>query len=715
MMNKLNACIKPLVVSFFPLTLLAAGIAQAQTTPDTGRVLQQLPAPVVAPLPEHDTGLAIEAAPLTELPPGGDQLLLGGVAFSGNTRFSDEELLVLLADALGQSLDLAGLQSLANRISEHYRRQGYPFARAYLPPQEVADGGVLQIRVLEGRYGQVKVEGDPEQVEGLTPYLAPLQPGELIDAAQMERSILLMSDLPGSRVAPIMRPGQQRGEGDLVVRALDEPRYHLELGLDNHGNRYTGNWRTHAEIRANRLLVMGDELALRGMYTEEGMWLGRLSWSRPLGVSGLRGQVSAARTDYELGRELASSGIRGQADVFGVTVTYPLHRSQQSNLLLSGGYQYKALDTYIPSLGNDEKSSHALPLTLQFDRRDAWGGGGLFYGSLSWTPGHLTLDAADADSLNTAGLFHKVSLELTRLQRIDERYTLFGRLASQWTSGNLDSSEGFSLGGANAVRAYPSGEAAGDLGWFVQSELRYSLTEQWTPYLFVDAGGVRVNASPTVSSGDPSRHLSGAGPGVRFSQGRWSFDTSLAWRISGEEAEAEGKDRNLHFWFSTTYQFAAPVTPWQERMTERPLLPEVVSTPAVAAIEVEDAGRPDMDQQAVLLAGVLFSLDAWANAWRDRDPAGYLILYAETFRSADGLDPARWERQRYVRLSQPDFIELELKSLVVVFEGDQRAIATFDQGYESNRYSSRVRKELVLEHNPYAGWLIVSERILARY
>ena len=50
---------------------------------------------------------------------------------------------------------------------------------------------------------------------------------------------------------------------------------------------------------------MGDQLSLRSLYTEEGMWYGSLDYSLPLGGSGLRGKVGYAHTYYELGKEFA--------------------------------------------------------------------------------------------------------------------------------------------------------------------------------------------------------------------------------------------------------------------------------------------------------------------------------------------------------------------------------------------------------------------------
>ena len=134
--------------------------------------------------------------------------------------------------------------------------------------------------------------------------------------------------------------------------------------------------------------------------------------------------------------------------------------------------------SYFFTLTRDEpkKSSHSLPLTLQFDHRDNGLGGGITFGSLVLTPGQLDLASGATDLLNTEGSYQKVNLDVVRLQATAlNGLTVYGRASGQWADVNLDSSEGFSIGGMSGVRAYPSGEASGDTGWLAQLELRYQL------------------------------------------------------------------------------------------------------------------------------------------------------------------------------------------------------------------------------------------------
>ncbi len=538
---------------------IVAASAWGQALPDAGQVLQEvLPRLLLPPTPPA----TLDLRPSEGVPPaaGGAQVTLQGVRLSGHSVFTEAELLSVLGEVKGE-YDLSGLQALAAKLTAHYRANGYPFARALLPAQKL-DGGVLEIQIVEGRYGQVKAEG--ERAGEAQVFLAPLQPGAVIASDALERATLILADQPGITISPILRPGQETGTGDLVVNVSREPLLAGDVGLDNHGNRYTGEYRARANIQLDSPFMLGDQIVLRALYSDEDLWLGSLSYSLPLGASGLRGSVGYSHTAYELGKDFKNLGATGTAKVTSLGLSYPLIRSQPRNLTLSATYQHKRLNDQ-QQLANtdDDKRSEVLPLTLAFDQRDGLLGGGITYGSLGYTIGRMkldaTLEAADiARGQNTRGGFDKWNLDIARVQTTPvQNLTLFGRLSSQWAGKNLDSSEGFGLGGANGVRAYPQGEGNGDEGWLVQLEARLRLGAV-NPYLFYDHGRVSFNAENanlTTPANPNQREIAGAGLGVRYVQGPWNMDASLAWRTKGGAPQSDTKDRHPRLWVTAGYRF----------------------------------------------------------------------------------------------------------------------------------------------------------------
>lgn len=547
------------------LTLPAIALAQVAPTipraPDAGRLLQEQKAPPAPPResPDFKFEQPLPAAGLA----GGATVTLGSVSFAGNTLIDSATLLAVLGEVVGKSYDMAGLRGLSDQISAHYRAAGYPFARAYLPPQPLTDGQ-LRIELVEGRYGAVKATGEePVLLELAQGFLSALTPGTVIESAALERATLILDDQPGLKVSPILRPGKDVGTGDLDVYVQREPGLSGEVGIDNHGNRFTGAQRLRANLQWDNPLNIADQITLKTIYSDEDMWLGSLGYSLPVGTSGLRGNIGYAQTYYQLAKNFDDLDATGTAKVSSLGLTYPILRSQRANLNVALTYQHKKLNDQQDATDIDEnKTSDSVPITLSFDQRDGWGGGGVTYGSVTYTVGDLSLDDAlevldRRTQLDTRGGFQKLNLDVVRLQALPSGFTLYGRVSGQWAGGNLDSSEGFSLGGASAVRAYPSGEGTGDEGWLTQIELRYAFGP-YSPYVFHDAGRVTINAKDdNLVPAVPINHrsISGTGLGLRYQRGDWNMDATLAWKTHGGDAESDSTQRDPRVWVSIGSKF----------------------------------------------------------------------------------------------------------------------------------------------------------------
>lgn len=535
------------------LALLCSQATQAQTAPDAGRLLQEQSRqlPQLPKTPDFH----IQAPSTQRVAPGGPQVLLNAVQFEGNSALASAALQACLGtDVLGKSHDLAGLQDVADKVSACYWAAGYPFARAFVPAQNMQDGA-LRLQIVEGRYGQVRIVGD-EKAQSAAAYLAPLKSGEVITNAPLERATLLMSDLPGYWLQPVMQPGEAEGTGDLLLNMQSNVPVTGQVGADNMGNRYTGMYRARLDLQINSPLVAGDQINLNGVKSNGHMTFGTLGYSLPVGGDGLRLTASVAKSEYQLGDKFASANAHGTADVASAGMAYALLRSRDQNFNLSAQLQQKRMHDLKDGLDN-RKNSTVLPITLGFDRRDDWLGGGVMYGSLGYVSGKLKLDtdlaATDAETAHTAGYFSKWTLDVVRKQSLPDGLEGNVRLAGQMSNKNLDSSEKFGLGGAFGVRAYPTGEALGDRGWLVQAELR-GQWDEFSPYAFVDAGAVKAVNQPWDPSATNLRKLMGSGVGVRTSQGDWSVDASLAWRMQGGVPQSDPADRKPRMWVSLSYK-----------------------------------------------------------------------------------------------------------------------------------------------------------------
>jgi hemolysin activation/secretion protein len=536
----------------------AAAVCAQATPPNAGDVLRNTT--IRSPLPPVASPSPLDSSILTPkvTATGGPSVLVRDIQLDGNTVFTDQELKAVVADGLGVMLDLAGMKALARRISDHYRKNGYQFARAAVRAQEFKDG-VLRLTVLEGRYGKIRLTGEPELVAGATPYFASLQPQGLIESHQLERTMLIFDGNPGLSVVPSASPGVTPGTSDLDVLIRMQTIQGGDVGVDNAGSRYTGYYRAHVSWYHNSLAAFGDRAMAMLMVTDQSMVLGSLDYERPWGAEGIRWRVGYSRTSYALAEEFASLDASGLANVWSIGLSYPLVRSQATNLTLTAGVQHKDLrDEFAAVSLNQEKNTWSVPLALRYDHHDGLFGGAVSYGSLTGTVGRLSMDDAltstDEATARRAGSYGKLDFDIARIQSFTPALSAYARFSSQWASGNLDSSERLAVGGFEGVRAYPVGEGAGDAGWIAQAELRYVVGD-FAPYLFYDASHTRINQSPWDAASDQSHNLSGAGVGVRYLHDLWSGNLSISWRADGGRPTQDVGDINYRIAFALNRNF----------------------------------------------------------------------------------------------------------------------------------------------------------------
>jgi hemolysin activation/secretion protein len=532
------------------ISFLTLGInALAVEAPTTGQILQEQRSAPVRPIQRES--LKIEPYKPEAVEPGGAKVKLEKITFYGNTAFNEAKLMAAAGKVVGNEFDLAGLQKIADRIAEYYRRHGYLFVRVVLPPQTIGTGRV-KMEIIEGRYGELRTSGDSKLAAAAQKWLLPLGEGNVIRQEELERSTLLLSDLPGVLTQPVMRPGLRVGTGDLDVAVKSQDKYNFNVGVDNHGSRFTGYYRARANLAINSPTMLGDQLLIGVVRSDSDLTLGNTNYSRPLGTNGLRAQVGLAYTSYSLGKEF--SGRSGTALVGNTGLTYQLLRSNVANLTLGGSLVRKNLNDVIS--GSTYKFPNSIPLSLQFDLRDQLMGPAITFGSVVFTYGSLSLDSSlrlSDSSARTEGRYKKFNVDVIRQQQLPRDVLISIRGSAQYTNQNLDSSEDFILGGPTGIRAYPTGEAAGDRGWLTQLELQRRYGD-YTPYMFYDYGRIDTNAR--LANGTRlSKQRAGAGLGLRYNTGNLIADAIIARRTSSELAESDTTNPPVQAWITMTYRY----------------------------------------------------------------------------------------------------------------------------------------------------------------
>ena len=483
---------------------------------------------------------------------------VAGFTFSGNTLIPDAELQPKVQEFVGKELNFEGLNDAATEVRAYYRSRGYFLAQAYLPEQTIR-GGVVEITIIEGRWGIIELDKKPSTrlSTGLLAGIlgAHLHQGGVITETGLERPLLLISDLPDASVTTELRPSDTVGAANLRVNV--DPSGGLVTGqvdADNHGNRFTGEYRYGASVNVNSPFEYGDRFSARVFTTDEKMSYGRVAYDLPLGYWGTRVGASYSQFDYSLSKDFAALQANGEGAVTSVYLFHPIVRTRNSNLILNLGSDQKRLVDRIESttpITKTEQQIDTYKAGLVGDFRDGFLGGGLNAWSVTFSWGNLgtTAAAAGTDTRGTEGNFNKTNVDLRRQQRLTEEASYLFSFSGQWASKNLSSAEKISLGGPNGVRAYPVGEATADQGHVIQNELRYIvpgfkfLNGDLTLVGFFDYGWAQINRNPArdpttgvVTDSENIRSFSGYGLGSSLGkEGNFLLKISAAWAYTYDE------------------------------------------------------------------------------------------------------------------------------------------------------------------------------------
>ncbi len=498
-----------------------------------GQILRQIE-PRQAPAPSgNKTGLIMPKKKHRPVPEG-VSFKVNRIRITGNTLFRTATLHALVAGSEHRSLNLKQLNALAGRITDYYHRHGYSLTRAVIPAQEI-ENGVVEIRVLEARYGKVNLNDYSRVRKGLLEStLSPLQSGRRIRDRSLNRSMLLLSDIPGIAVNATLKAGKTVGTSNIDVNVHNLPMLTGQLSTNNFGNKYTGRVRGGLALQLNNPLHLGDQLSFNGITTGRGVNFGQLGYQTVLNGYGTRMGAGYAVLDYILGGALGNLGGHGTARVGRSWLSQSLYRSRGLNVYTRLQYNNKRLRDHIDvSQIRTDRHLQDGAISLSGNMRDSFISGAVSAWNVRWTSGRVKFDnftagLVDAVTARTAGNFTKWNGRFSRLQGLGRRNSLLLAVSGQWSTHNLDSVEKLVVGGPRGVRAYDIGILSADSGYLARVELRHQFTPNWQVFALFDNQRVRINNRPWYA-GVNEATLSGAGGGIRFNAAsRWHAEVAVA-------------------------------------------------------------------------------------------------------------------------------------------------------------------------------------------
>lgn len=485
---------------------------------------------------------------------------------SGNKSVSTDELLAAIEKYKGKELSINQLLEIADILTRKYWEKGYVTSFAYIPVQKL-ERGILEIEIVEGSIGDIIVKNNKYYTTSfINRYLEDVKKEPILKNRTLERSLLLLNEFPKLNATSTLTKGQQPGTTDIVIDIKEPyPPVNFSVFYNNFGSRYTGEHRLGASVGIGNLTKNGDILSLNGVVNAEDfdqMNYWKAGYQIPIGGKGLKAGIDYSKMEYEIGGELSILGIEGEAEVFGLDISYPLIRAREKNLYITGGIRHKYYENFLfeKTYTTSRDDYSVLELGISGDR--FIGKNHLFY-SLKSTMGLGEVFGMDDDDYTsssrpgiTDGDWTKFTLDITNITKIG-KVQLITRGSGQVATDNLLTSEQFTIGGPDSVRGYPAGEYLGDYGFLLSEEIRIPVSvkkgdegKYFNLALFADYGRTYYKDE---LAGDEEGELASVGAGIRiYAPCTFNVRFDAAYPVSSEEAS---DDNDWRYWLNVSWTF----------------------------------------------------------------------------------------------------------------------------------------------------------------
>ena len=461
----------------------------------------------------------------------GPSFLLQGVKITGATIFNDNDLKIIYGPYLNKNVTFQDIESIAKDIETKYKEKGYFTTTVYIPEQDIKEG-VVEVRVAEGRMGNLDVEGNKWFSADFIKKFFHLKKNEILNIETVQRDILRLNKNPDLEIKTIISKGRDPQTSDISLKVESKLPWHIGFLEDNRGSRLTGRYRSMLFARSSNLSGSGDTLFISSLYS--GNSNGQTaSYSVPLGTYGTRFNLDATYFKMKLGKEYKVNEITGDTQILSPYFSWELALTEDSEANANLGMDIKSIkkktdqevssndQLRIPFFGFDLSKTDPAGRT-DFSPRFNFGTSGFLGAS------HRNHDTSSR--AGTGGSFFKYEHSLDRIQKMFQGSYISIHTQFLMGSHTLASSEQLQIGGADSVRGYPEGDYSADLGGYMNLDWTFPmylipkgltligqsvpLRYQIEPVIFVDLGGGKLKK--TLNGEKKDKFLAGVGGGLRF-------------------------------------------------------------------------------------------------------------------------------------------------------------------------------------------------------
>ena len=493
-------------------------------------------------------------------------LYLKHIEFSGNTIFSDQDLAIISRPYEGRLITAEELQTLRRELTLHYIKQGYVNSGAVIPDQKITEGHI-EIKIIEGQLNQIDIISDNRLRSSYIRKRLQLGNESTLNFNILRKQIqLLYKDRLIDRINANFLPGINPGESILQVEVQESRPYELGISFNNHRSPNIGSLRGELYGAVYNLTGFGDVLTARYGRTD-GIDDWSIAYAIPLTAYDTRLTLFYDTSDADIINEAFKGiNISSETENFGLTLSHPLYRTVQSELITSLTLEKRRSQSHIPVLTGssnsltDKRNITVIRFSQEWLHRNAqqviavrssFNFGNAWYANID------SEEQANGDYFSWLGQLQWVK----KLWNTDNYLVVRSYL--QLAADPLLPLAKFGIGGSTTVRGYRENLFVRDNAWVSSIELRLPVLTLPVPWLkggqdsqiefasFYDFGWAEDNwVIHNNIAKPPTRTISSVGIGVRWTA-HDRLHSNLYWgfplRNISNTDKHELQDSGIHF------------------------------------------------------------------------------------------------------------------------------------------------------------------------
>jgi hemolysin activation/secretion protein len=424
-----------------------------------------------------------QAPPATPIPVAPPQLKVSGfilknIVIDGASSVPPGVLATAWAPAIGHPVNSADLSIIAQRIGDLEGKADIALYAVSFPQQTI-ENGIVHIRVVEISVVHVVITGDTKgQKLGLIQgYAQNILASKPLLRSVLERNVLLMGDIPGTKVGSQFVPVPGHPDAVQLVLAVQPKMFEGGFSLNNQGTPLLDNTQAVFNAAVNNLFHEGEQtqfvLGLPLDVTRYQYY--GVNDTESLGPSGLSLALSAG----ELVSHSVDHGPAGAATLLSIRLQDPVVRAVHTNIVLSGGLDAINSDNAYLGFTTSDERTRSLRLAASYNDDKYFQGIDNFGASVS--EGLYLLGARQAGPAYGKPDFTKGNFNLERVQLLPYDFVLRLAASGQFTADRLPPSEEFTYGGPEFGAAFFAAELEGDEGIDGLAQLAHQIPATYLP------------------------------------------------------------------------------------------------------------------------------------------------------------------------------------------------------------------------------------------